>query len=295
MQTEAFEAQLLQYRGDAEQAVNTYVQRYLSPLASRVGEAARYSLLSPGKRVRGSLVLAACDLFHGDREAANALAAAVEMVHAYSLIHDDLPCMDDDDLRRGMPACHIQYGEATSLLAGDALLTEAFHVISEAPLQPPFALAAVKTLAAAAGLAGMVGGQEMDLHFETHVPTPEQLTLLHQNKTGALITAALQLGCLTAQIEAPKALHQYGEEIGLVFQIVDDVLDATGNTEELGKRAGIDAENQKTTFVTLFGVEGAKALALQHTEKAKAALAQLEKTNTAFLSALADSLLKRRK
>ena len=225
----------------------------LLPETSRVCQAARYSLLAGGKRVRAILTLAACELLGGNEAAALRFACAVEMLHCYSLIHDDLPCMDNDDMRRGKPSCHKAFGEATALLAGDALLTEAFEAIAGAPACAETKARAALALAAGAGSKGMVWGQELDLRCEGQPVNEETLRLIHANKTGALINAAVQLGAAAALAGEPDcaALRAYALDLGLVFQIVDDVLDVTSTSEELGKPAGSDASNEKTTFATL--------------------------------------------
>lgn len=265
---------------------------------SRIGAAARYSLLAGGKRVRAMLTLAACDLAGGDQAAALDYACALEMLHCYSLIHDDLPCMDDDDLRRGRPSCHKQFDEATALLAADALVTAAFEVIAAAPATAVSRAQAAAILARGGGGRGMLYGQELDKRFESEPATEAQLLALHRCKTGALILAAVQLGC--AAVPDPQrddgvrpALETYAQELGLVFQIVDDVLDVTASSAQLGKPAGSDAANGKTTFVTLYGVAGARAAAERHNAAALTALAPLgEKTD--FLRTLAETLLRRR-
>lgn len=238
------------------------VERYLDGLYrgedgradASLNEAVRYSLLAGGKRVRPTLTLEFCRLCGGSAEAVLPFAAAVEMVHTFSLIHDDLPCMDDDQLRRGRPTNHRVYGEATALLAGDGLALDAFGLIAGAELPAETRIAAVKVLSDAAGCAGMVRGQIMDMFGETARLTREELLLLQARKTGALIRAAAQLGVLaagggvdSAEMELAAA---YADRIGLAFQIVDDVLDVTATEEQLGKSVGSDAEHHKNTFLT---------------------------------------------
>ena len=262
---------------------------------SRIGEAARYSLLSGGKRVRAMLTLAACELAGGDTSAALDYACALEMLHCYSLIHDDLPCMDNDDTRRGRPSCHKQFDEATALLAADALVTAAFEVIAAAPAGPESRVQAAAILAGGGGGRGMLYGQELDKRFETEAASAEQLLELHRCKTGALILAAVRLGCAAAPDagDVLPALETYAREIGLVFQIVDDILDVTASSAQLGKPAGSDAANGKTTFVTLHGLEGAQAEADRHNAAALAALEPLgEKAE--FLRLLAHTLRRRK-
>ena len=262
--------------------LTTCCDAYL-PLGSQVNEAARYSLLAGGKRVRAVLCMAACELLGGEASQAAQLACAVEMLHCYSLIHDDLPCMDNDDYRRGKPSCHKAFGEATALLAGDLLLTEAFEVIAAA-------------LAHGAGSAGMVLGQELDLRYESQPVGEETLRLVHRNKTGALINAAIQMGAAAAEggEEDCRRLEQFAYDLGLVFQIVDDVLDVTSTSEELGKPVGSDAENNKTTFSTLYGPEGAMELAQKINAEACGRLSRAYGERSEFLTALAENLLCRR-
>ena len=230
------------------------------PLYQEVAEAMRYSLLAGGKRIRALFVLECCAALGGRREEALPLAAAIEMVHAYSLIHDDLPCMDDDDLRRGKPSCHKVYGEATALLAGDALLTLAFETAAGAPLPEELRLRAVAALARAAGYRGMIGGQVIDLAYENSPMEPEVLATLHRLKTGALLSVSAQLGAIAAGAgeDSQRALGDFAEDVGLAFQIADDILDAVGDEAKLGKPIGSDAEQGKTTFVTLYGVEASR-------------------------------------
>lgn len=282
------------YRELTEQTLNTLCGEYL-PESSEVCRAARYSLLGGGKRVRGILVLAACELLGGNVQQAAPLAAGIEMLHCYSLIHDDLPCMDNDDYRRGRPSCHKAFGEATALLAGDALLTAAFELISDAPLPAGARADAVKCLAFAAGGRGMVLGQELDLRIEQGPASEEELRAVHRGKTGALINAAVQMGAAAAGAggEDRAALEAYAFDLGLVFQIVDDVLDVTSTQQALGKPAGSDAANGKTTFATLYGPQKAMELAGQVTARACGALEERYGARAGFLCALAQSLLRR--
>ena len=278
-----------------EQRLAELCDEYL-PQDAEIGQAARYSLLGGGKRVRAVLTLAACELAGAPAERALAYACALEMLHCYSLIHDDLPCMDDDDFRRGRPSCHKQYGEATALLAADALVTAAFEVIANAALPAQSRVQAAAVLAKAGGARGMLYGQELDKRYETQPASEEQLRTLHAHKTGALIVAAVELGCLAAGADEAlrAALAQYAAELGLVFQIVDDILDVTATTAELGKPAGSDASMDKTTFVTLYGLEGARALAEDHNRAALDALQGFGE-EAALLRLLADDLLQRKK
>ena len=266
------------------------------PAHEQIAQAARYSLLGGGKRIRAVLALAACELGGAAPEKALDYACALEMLHCYSLIHDDMPCMDNDDFRRGRPSCHKQFGESTALLAADALVTAAFEVIAHADLPAESRVEAAALLAKAGGARGMLYGQELDKHYEITRASEEQLLELHRNKTGALIIAAVELGC-TAANAAPAlraALVRYAAEVGLVFQIVDDILDVTSTTEELGKPVGSDADNDKTTFIALYGLDGARALAKSHNDAALAALDGFG-TQEDFLRLLAAELLQRKK
>lgn len=259
-------------------------------------DAERYSLLSRAKRIRPTLVLEFCRLFGGSDEAALPFAAAVEMIHTYSLIHDDLPCMDDDDLRRGRPTCHRAFGEATALLAGDGLLTRAFGVLaSNTAVSDAAVRDAVAALSAAAGSFGMIGGQVIDLAGEEKQLPFELLLKLHAHKTGALIAVSAELGCIAAGLarndSRTLAALAYARGVGLAFQIVDDLLDATADAATLGKSVGSDAKSQKTTFLTHLDKEAARAYAIDETNKAKAALDDLAGNDV--LLALADYLTER--
>lgn len=262
---------------------------------SRVCEAARYSLFGGGKRVRAVLGIAVCDMLCGDLDTAACYAAGVEMLHCYSLIHDDLPCMDNDDMRRGRPSCHKQFDEATALLAGDTLLTAAFETLSGACGTPGQNAAAVHTLSRAAGGNGMIWGQELDLAFEEKTANAEELQEIHRNKTGMLINAAAQMGAIAGNADAAqcKAIEQYAFAVGMVFQIVDDILDVTATEQELGKPIGSDAANGKTTFVTLYGIERSREIAQDITQQACRVLKEAFGDRAAFLEAFAVRLLER--
>ena len=281
----------------------TAVESYLETLfAGRpdwrdLYESMRYSLLAGGKRIRPVLTLEFARLAGlADWKTALPMACALELVHTYSLIHDDLPCMDNDDLRRGKPSCHKAFGEATAMLAGDVLLTEAFEVIANVAAPAIVNVRAAKALGAGAGSRGMVYGQELDLKYEALAATEEQLRLIHRNKTGALINAAVQMGAAAAQANETqcKELEAYAFGIGLVFQIVDDVLDVTGSQEQLGKPIGSDSENGKTTFVTLYGTDGAMELAQKLNDRTCASLRAEFGEKSAFLEQLTKELLVRR-
>jgi len=236
-----------------------------SGLEARVYEAMRYSVLAPGKRLRPLLVLAGAQLFGVARTSALQVAAAIEMVHAYSLIHDDLPAMDNSDLRRGRPTCHKAFDDATAVLAGDGLLTMAFEVLAQPDTHgdPAVRCELVAALATAAGSAGMVGGQMIDLIAETQTLDIGAITRLQRMKTGALIAFSCEAGAILAKAphEVRTALRGYAHDLGLAFQIADDLLDVEGSTEETGKPVGADAAAGKATFVSILGVERARAQA----------------------------------
>ncbi len=262
-----------------------------------VHQAMRYSLSIGGKRIRPVLVLECCRVCGGSYDDALDFACALEMVHTYSLIHDDLPCMDDDELRRGMPSCHIKFGEEYALLAGDALLTRAFGVIANSTVarKNPFAAVnAVSALSYLAGCNGMIGGQVIDLKSEDRETSAETLAVLDRLKTGALIKCAALLGCLCADADGEKtdACIRYAEKIGHAFQVVDDILDVTGDEKELGKPIGSDAENKKSTYVSLLGLEKSKELAASLTDEALTA-ADFFGSEAEFLKELAVKLTKR--
>lgn len=245
--------------------------------AQRLEQAMRYGVLGGGKRLRPVLVYAAGRALGADDEALDAPAVAVELIHAYSLVHDDLPSMDDDDLRRGQPTCHRAFDEATALLAGDALQSLAFEVLTAG--DPPRAGAMVATLAHAAGRAGMAGGQALDLAAVGRRADVEQLMAMHRHKTGALIRAAVRLGGLTAAAaDDPRlaALDRYAAAIGLAFQIQDDILDITGDAAVTGKTQGADAARDKPTYPALLGLDEANRQAQALVDEACSALAGLD-------------------
>ncbi len=240
---------------------------------ARLLDAMRYSSLAGGKRLRSFLVITTGDLFEVPHHSALSAAAAVELVHTYSLVHDDLPCMDDDDLRRGMPTVHVEFDEATAVLAGDALLTLAFEVLASehTHADPKVRCELLRGLAWAAGCHGMAGGQMMDLLAENRELDIAQTTRLQQMKTGALIAFSCEAGAIlaTAPRQARQALYAYGHELGLAFQIVDDLLDAEGRAEDVGKAVGKDAAAGKATFVSLLGPERARAEAEKIARRAR--------------------------
>ena len=261
-------------------------------------DAERYSLFAGGKRIRPLLTLEFCRLFGGEDAAALPFACAVEMIHTYSLIHDDLPCMDNDDMRRGKPTNHKVFGESTALLAGDALLTGAFEAAaSNTAAGAEISAKAVAYLASCAGRYGMVGGQVMDLEGEKKKLTLDELLKLHSLKTGALISAASVMGALAAGVDfndpRMEDVVTYAENIGLAFQIVDDILDQTGNAEELGKNVGVDAEREKNTFLSFYTVEEAQFYADRLTREAVNALRKYPDSD--MLRSLAEWLATRKK
>ena len=257
--------------------------------------AMRYSLLSGGKRIRPILLLEFYSLFGGRAEGALNFAAAIEMIHTYSLIHDDLPCMDNDDMRRGKPSCHKAFGYDTALLAGDALLTHAFFAAANAADIPPERVSrAISVLAQKAGIYGMVGGQVMDLDFEKNGANGEELTAMYIKKTSCLLEAAAMCGAVLAGAdeETVKKTEEYAENLGLAFQITDDILDCTADEKTLGKPIGSDEKNGKTTFVTLLGLDGAKQRAALLTKKAEDILNGFS-GDTSYLKELTEYLLNR--
>lgn len=260
-----------------------------------VVEAMKYSLVNGGKRLRPILCLEFAKACGGDRFDALDFACAVEYVHTYSLIHDDLPCMDDDDMRRGKPSCHKKFGEATALLAGDALLTHSFQIVADCDLTDSKIARACALLAQNAGVQGMVGGQVIDLKYESETPDLRQLLSVHRLKTGALISAACLLGCIAAGADDNKiaAASAFAYDLGVAFQIKDDILDVTGSSEELGKPVGSDEENNKTTYVTLRGIENAQKDVEKLTSAAISRLSEFQ--NTEFLEILSHYLVNRNK
>lgn len=287
-----YDVYLKEIQAALENACNTYL-----PEDSRVCQAARYSLMGGGKRIRAVLTLACCDMLGGDWRAAAHFAAPVEMLHCFSLIHDDLPCMDNDDFRRGKPSCHKAFDEATALLAGDVLLTEAFEVIANAPLSEHARIEAARLLAVGGGSRGMIWGQELDVTYEGKPLDEALLRTIHKNKTGALINASVQMGVCAAggTREDASYLERYAFDLGLVFQIVDDVLDVISTPEELGKPIGSDQENGKVTFATLYGPQGALELAQKINDESCEALKKVYGDRADFLIHLAGHLVTRRK
>jgi geranylgeranyl pyrophosphate synthase len=248
--------------------------------AAPLAEAMRYAVLGPGKRLRPILVLAACEACGGDRGAILDPAAAIEMIHAYSLVHDDLPAMDDDDLRRGRPTVHRRFGEAEAILAGDALLTLAFQVLAEAPPGDDAAVRRARVVAIVArraGLSGMVGGQIADLVAEGGAPDLADIEWIHRHKTGALLAACTEIGAIHAGADpgTAAALARYGEALGLAFQIQDDILDGTASATALGKTPGKDSRAGKATYPSVLGVAASRAAAERLVDLARVEIAPL--------------------
>jgi farnesyl diphosphate synthase len=261
-----------------------------------LGHAMRYGVLDGGKRLRPLLVLAANQAVGGLRDAALRAACAVELIHAYSLIHDDMPCMDDDVLRRGKPTVHVQFGEAQAMLAGDAMQALAFEVLTPdhgVPAQLQARLCAL--LARSAGHAGMAGGQAIDLASIGRPLDEAVLRDMHRRKTGALLRSSVLMGAACGDLSAAAwtALEAYGDALGLAFQVVDDILDVTQASEVLGKTAGKDLDNNKPTYVTVLGLDAARRHANQLRDQAQAALARSDLEDAAWLSVLADKVVER--
>lgn len=260
---------------------------------SSVVDAMEYSLSNGGKRLRPVLALEFARACGGDRNECLPLACAVEFIHTYSLIHDDLPCMDNDDMRRGKPSCHKQFNEETALLAGDALLTHAFDLIASCDLESDKKCEAVSLLAQNSGVNGMLGGQVIDLIFEKASPFVKDLLTVYRMKTGALISAACLMGCISAGADEKQmeAASQFAYSLGVAFQIQDDILDIVGDESVLGKPVGSDAENEKSTYATIVGIEKAKEDVKRLTDIAITSLDAFEDSN--FLKELALSLINR--
>ena len=286
-----FNDQRIQYVQHIEQYLKENCFRYVDAPQQTLFSAMRYSLLAGGKRLRPILVFDFCRMCGGDWKQAVPFAAAVEMIHTYSLIHDDLPCMDDDDFRRGEPTNHKVYGEAIAVLAGDALLTAAFSYLAKAPYSAQVRIQAVNVLAECAGELGMVGGQVLDMQSEQRQCTEQEVLDIQSRKTGALIRAACILGVLAAEGSDKQitAASEFASHLGLAFQIRDDMLDVIGDAKELGKAVGVDAV--KNTFVQLYGLETCDELVSSHTTQAVQALHVFE--NTDFIKSLANQLIQR--
>ena len=286
-----------QHAAELRDQIDGALGDYISPAEGcpdKLGQAIRYAVMSPGKRLRPMLVLMACEACGQTGAAALPAACAVEMVHAYSLVHDDLPAMDDDDLRRGRPSCHKVFGQAMAILAGDALLALAFEVLARG-IQPPQAAAACcAALGEAAGPCRLVGGQADDVAAESATATIQTLESIHRRKTGAMIRVSLRLGALVAGADRQQtaALDEYGRQLGLAFQITDDLLDVRGEEAAVGKRVGKDSTHGKLTFPALLGVSRSAAYAQRCIAEARSALDPLG-TQGSSLDALAQYVLER--
>lgn len=275
--------------------VNNWISE-LSPKGSGlhdvIFESANYSISAGGKRLRPLLAYSVCEMLGVEPEKAMHFASAVEFIHTYSLIHDDLPCMDNDDYRRGLPTNHKKFGEAIALLAGDTLLTYAFEVATQSQTNPTNTVKAINAISKAAGMNGMIGGQVIDINGASDY---EQLKTVHKMKTGALIRLSCYLGAISADCDEGKlsAIDKFADNLGIAFQIKDDILDVESTTEELGKPIGSDEKRGIITYVSLFGTDGAKEKLKYHTNEAKSALEVFgEKAD--FLKNLADYLLDRK-
>jgi farnesyl diphosphate synthase len=293
MSSAAFDDWARQSLAAVEQALEAWVPAHAP---GGLGSAMRYGVLDGGKRLRPLLVLAAAQAVQGQDEAAMRAAVAVELIHAYSLIHDDMPCMDNDVLRRGKPTVHVQFGQAQAMLAGDAMQALAFEVLTPDEGVAPLVQARLcALLARAAGHAGMAGGQAIDLSSVGKPLDEQTLRDMHRRKTGALLQASVMLGaaCGPCDVQALRALSDFGAAIGLAFQVVDDVLDVTQASEVLGKTAGKDLEQNKPTYVQLMGLERARNYARELRAQARDALAVSGLTSTGTLSMLADKVVDR--
>lgn len=286
------------YLAACTKVVNQALDRFLprAPVKpTTIHKAMRYSLFAGGKRMRPALCLAAAEACGGNRKTALPAACAVECIHTYSLIHDDLPAMDNDDFRRGKPTNHKVFGEGIAILAGDALLTQAFEILIQSPAPPRYAhLDMVLELARASGSTGLIAGQVADLEGEGRDIPLGQLRYIHEKKTSALLCASVRLGGMSANCSPGqlKALTEFGRNVGLAFQVIDDILDVTQTSEKLGKTAGKDLTAHKATYPAMIGLEKSRLLAQQLTRQAFAALKSFDAQAQA-LSALADFLLKR--
>jgi len=291
--TNQFQAAAERIRPEIDAALHKAIQ-FDADCPKRLKEAIAYSLLAPGKRLRPLLTLLAAEACGSNNKQAMPGACAVEMIHAYSLIHDDLPAMDDDDLRRGRPTCHRQFDEATAILAGDALIARAFGVLAEDIEDAELSRRCLKELATAAGATQLVGGQADDLRFENEEGTVADLAAIHRRKTGAMITVSLKIGGILAKAddEMIAALTQYGDCVGLAFQITDDLLDVRGDEKAMGKRVGKDAGKGKMTFPAIWGIEESQQKAEQLVDRACEAISGLPENRSPLVS-LAHYVLER--
>ena len=287
-----------------QQRINSFLSGFLNQNykdQSLLLKALSYSLLSGGKRIRPLLSYATAEALDIDLKQADYVAASVEMIHAYSLIHDDLPAMDDDDLRRGKPTCHVKYGDAIAILAGDALQAMAFEVLSQVDADPKVVVALVKKLSLSCGAVGMAGGQALDLESENKKLQKDEMDKIHQLKTGALISASVEMTGIfyTGGINCDKtayinlALNQYAYGFGMAFQIIDDVLDVIGTEAEIGKPVGSDESNNKSTYPSIIGLDESKKAAIKHSNYAINKLNDLPNGDSTYLKYLAEYLISR--
>jgi geranylgeranyl diphosphate synthase type II len=283
----ALQSVLKSYAGSVDARLETLLPAANRPPAE-LHEAMRYSCLAPGKRLRPVLCLASCVAVGGNLPDALDAACAIEMVHCFSLIHDDLPALDDDDLRRGVATCHVKFGEATAILAGDALFSLAFETLASLSRPPEQVVQAIRSLTRATGSDGLVAGEAMDLLSEGKPVELETLAAIHRMKTGALIAGSCEIGAIFGggTSDQISALGEYGQQIGLAFQIADDLLNETSTPEQLGKAAGSDRERQKMTYPALFGIEGSRSAALSAAERGIECLKNVDDSE-GFLEALA--------
>ena len=294
------------YSADVKRKINDYADMINEKLVDYLPEAndgqrdvvraMKYSLTNGGKRLRPILVLEFCKACGGDSVNAVAFACAIEYIHTYSLIHDDLPCMDDDDMRRGNPSCHKMFGEATALLAGDALLTHAFDVACDANLAPEQINSALSLLSQNAGVGGMIGGQVVDVEMTGKELSKEQLEYVYENKTGALVEASMMIGAILAGADEAKvaAVHKIASDVGMAFQIQDDILDVCGDSALLGKPTLSDEENGKVTYVTIHGIDESRRYVTELSERAVRELEEIGGDNE-FLKELVIWLINRDK
>ncbi len=277
-------------------AVNARLDRLLPPISAtpvELHEAMRYSCLAPGKRLRPALCMACAESVGGEPDGVIDAACSLEMVHCFSLIHDDLPAIDDDDLRRGIPTCHKRFGEAIAILAGDALFALAFETLSHSRFEAQAVLEAVQVLTRAAGSDGLVGGEVVDVLSEGVPVEAERLRYIHSRKTGALMSASCEIGAILGggSEEQVRSLREFGEKVGLAFQIADDILNETADAATLGKAVGSDRERKKATYTALYGLAEARCMAEETAAQAKAALGGVRRQE--FLEELADFTVRR--
>jgi geranylgeranyl diphosphate synthase type II len=290
---------LKKYLRTRQKVIDRALDRYLPKTSTKpvtLHKAMRYSLFAGGKRLRPILCLAAAEACRGNVDTALPLACAVECIHTYSLVHDDLPSMDNDDFRRGRPTCHKVFGDGIAVLAGDALLTIAFEIVSNAKAAPRYDISILlREIAVAAGSQKLIAGQVADLEAEGKRVKRDQLRFIHENKTAAMLKSSVRLGAMSANADARKlsAITQFGEQLGLAFQVIDDILDVTQTSEILGKSAGKDVAAKKATYPAVIGLEKSRAEARRLTRQAHDALSVFQEGDAEALHALANYLLER--